>query len=235
MSNSSKTPIYYVPPCSLLKFIRVVDVSNRKTKQGNHVQAKALYECECGNIKELFISAVKRGNTYGGTKSCGNCRFNVRGLKHGLSNNPLYKIYSGIRARCYNEKAGNYSNYGGKGVKMCEEWINNPQSFIDWAIENGWQEGLQIDKDKKAIEKGLKPLLYSPEMCSILSDKENKNNRLDNHILEYNGDKLTLTQMAEKYNLNSHTLNSRLNNGWDIQKALTTPIQKRIYTNRTNK
>lgn len=72
------------------------------------------------------------------------------GDKHGLSKHPLHNVWHGIKCRCYGKSSKGYNNYGALGVIMCDEWKNNFKSFYDWAISNGWEKGLQIDKDIKA-------------------------------------------------------------------------------------
>ena len=88
---------------------------------------------------------------------------------HGLRNHPLYGVWRTIKSRCYNKNYRGYPAYGGKGVTMCAEWLNDPKAFIDWAIQNGWKQGLVIDKDLKSSE--LK--VYSPATCAVLEVMEN--------------------------------------------------------------
>jgi hypothetical protein len=80
---------------------------------------------------------------------------------------------------------------------MCEEWLNGPELFIKWALANGWGKGMQIDKDKKANEAKVAALLYSPEWCSVLTPKENQNQKSDNRKIEYNGETRNIMQWGE--------------------------------------
>ncbi len=75
------------------------------------------------------------------------------------------------------------TNYGGRGVRMRQEWISNPAAFIQWALDNGWEKGLKVDKDIKV--KGN--LIYGPECCSIVTDKENTHHTRRTRNLEFNG------------------------------------------------
>jgi len=88
-----------------------------------------------------------------------------------LITHPLYQVWAGIKDRCYNTNCKTFNRYGGRGVVICEEWKNNFKKFYDWAINNGWEQGLEIDKDVKAKELGIPPLLYSPEMCCFVTKK----------------------------------------------------------------
>lgn len=72
-------------------------------------------------------------------------------------------------SRCYRPNHHNFKYYGGRGIKVCQEWIDSPQSFIDWAFTNGWEPGLEIDRINN--DKG-----YSPDNCRFVSHWENVRN-----------------------------------------------------------
>lgn len=119
-------------------------------------------KCDCGKISVVDWDNLRSGKT----KSCG-CKQHKEKWE-GSDPHPLRKIWTGIKQRCYNEKCEAYRYYGAKGVTMCDEWKNNYRSFYYWCINNGWQSGLEIDKD--IIGDGL---LYSPETCIIVTHLEN--------------------------------------------------------------
>jgi len=158
---------------------------------------------------------------------------------HGLSKHPLYRIWAGILARCYTPSASNYSIYGGKGVRVCDLWKNDFTSFYKWALSNGWKKGMQIDKDILAKKKNVAANMYSPDLCSIVTSKENCNNKKSNRVIEYNGVSLNIKQWASKIGINRVTIYMRLKNGWTIEDALTkkidcNSIKKRIKCITTN-
>src|SRR6185503_1916158 len=99
------------------------------------------------------LSSIRSGNV----KSCG-CllveHLHTKVHKHGLSRIPggLYRLLNVMKSRCYRKGTDAYPNYGGKGVIICEEWLNDFMSFYNWAMANGYKKGLQIDKDIKAKE-----------------------------------------------------------------------------------
>lgn len=66
--------------------------------------------------------------------------------KHGMYKTRLYKIYTDIKTRLYNSKRACYKNYGGRGIKMCDEWKNSFQAFYDWAMANGYSDNMTIDR-----------------------------------------------------------------------------------------
>jgi hypothetical protein len=192
-------------------------------------KAKALYRCACGTIKEIQISNVKRGTTY----SCG-CYKKEQDVIHGLYQHPLYKVWIGIKQRCYYINSISYPNYGAKGVVMCDEWLHNPKAFIEWGLKNGWEKGLQIDKDLKAKELGLEALLYSPERCQFVTPKINSNERKNSRFIEFNGKTQTIQQWSEELGILNATLTRRIQkHKWPIEKAILTPVK--IYAARKRK
>lgn len=105
-------------------------------KSGTKIQWKC--RCDCGN--EYYVdrgALLKRKVNY-----CSECR--PKGIRH----TKLYHIYHGIKQRCYNPKAPGYHNYGGKGVRMCDEWLADYNVFKVWSLEHGYipDVGLSIDR-----------------------------------------------------------------------------------------
>jgi hypothetical protein len=93
--------------------------------------------------------------------------------KHGLSDSVLFSRWSGMRTRCYNPNASDYHRYGGVGVTVCDEWKNDFKPFYDWAMSNGFEESLQLDKDILCDELGVSPKIYSPSTCKWVTRQEN--------------------------------------------------------------
>lgn len=180
--------------------------------------AKWLCLCECG--KEVV---VKQNNLLSkNTQSCG-CLFkevHKKGNpKHNLYYTRIYKIWRGMKDRCYLKTHQAYERYGGRGIKVCDEWLNDVEKFYYWSIENGYQDDLTIDRIDN--NKG-----YSPDNCRWATKIEQQNNTRINKYYEYNGEKLTLSQICVKYNINYSTIFNRLKKHNDIKKAIETPIDK---------
>ena len=76
---------------------------------------------------------------------CSACS-HARRATHGLSKHPLYRKLANIRVRCEYPSATNYAYYGGRGIRVCDEWKNDPQSFVNWCLDNGYKPGLEIDR-----------------------------------------------------------------------------------------
>lgn len=132
-----------------------------------------LCKCDCGNEKELSLKVLKTGNT----KSCG-CLKKIALTKaneardlHGLKGHRIYSIWHGMKSRCYNPNTENYKYYGGRGITVCDEWRDDVVSFYNWAMANGYQDDLTIDR--KDNYQG-----YSPSNCRWATIAEqNKNKR----------------------------------------------------------
>lgn len=220
MGRNITIPQDFTPKGSRWSFIKITQKRNWRLG----IPEKALYKCICGTIKDVFTGGVKSGVS----KSCG-C-YNIektieRGTKHGLYYHPAYRVWSKVKTRCYDSKAKEYPNYGGRGVVMCDEWKNNPKSFVEWCLANGWRRGLDIDKDILAERIGVEPLLYSPERCLFVTRKENLNNKRDNVRITFNGITKNITQWAEEIGMNRSSLRYRIQRSkWPIEKALTTPV-----------
>lgn len=128
------------------------------------------FTCDCGKTH------IARGNTIKhqasknipNVPSCG-CVELANKTKHGFrkakDTHPAYKAYRGMMNRCYNEKDTNYKWYGAVGVTVCDEWKDKPEVFVNWAIDNGWDNGLHIDKDILCAKNGIYPHVYSPTTC----------------------------------------------------------------------
>jgi len=147
-----------------------------------------------------------------------------------MSRKRLYGIWYTMKTRCYKEKCINYKNYGGRGITVCNEWQSDFENFYNWALENGYVEGLSIDRIDN--NKG-----YSPENCRWATRIEQANNQRSNHLITYNGKTQTLKQWADELKIPYTSLKSRINNyNFPIEKAFekTNFKQLRItYNNKT--
>lgn len=137
-----------------------------------------------------------------------------------MSKSSLYNIWNGMKFRCTNKNSGSYKNYGQRGISVCEEWFNNPQSFIEWALKNGYKEGLTIDRIDNEKD-------YCPENCRWISKGEQAKNRRMNYCIEYKGETKTLWELCEELNLNYNLVHNRIKKlGWSLEKAINTPVNK---------
>lgn len=131
----------------------------------------------------------------------------------------LITIRHSMYCRCYYTATHGYERYGGRGIKICEEWINNPNNFYDWAINNGYKKGLTLDR----IDVNGN---YEPSNCRWVTKEVQDNNRRNNRKIAYNGETKTLSQWSREYNINIVTLSDRLKAGLSIDEALNKPVIK---------
>lgn len=200
-------------------------------REGSDRNKNALWRCrcDCGTEKVVCGRDLKNGDT----KSCG-ClhRESVKQTMttHGLSKTRLYRVWAGMKNRCYNQHCDNYQYYGAKGVTMCDEWRNSFSSFKDWAIENGYDDtqpaqGCTIDRIDNTLG-------YTPANCRWANHIEQCNNQGSNKILTFNGKSMTIADWAREIGIKYTTLRARIRNGMTVEDALSLPV-RRLSTNRS--
>jgi hypothetical protein len=174
--------------------------------------------CGCGQWKTFDYYNFMRG----GQLSCG-CKGQMARVPYDYKH-PLYKIWIAIRARCNNPNDQSYYNYGGRGVRICQEWDENFKPFYDWCMANGWQKGLFVDKDIKG-----NGMLYSPETCAIVTRKANNQARKSVKLTtpkarELKESPLSARDASEKYGVSIQTV-------WDVRSGRTWKEGKLINLN----
>lgn len=185
--------------------------------------SKWICKCICGNTAIIARSSLVGGRT----KSCGCLNDEVRRKpkekerKRSEKYKKIENRYYGIKRRCYSEKDKWYHNYGGRGIRMCDEWIGEDgfMNFYNWAINNGYNDFLTIDR----IDNNGN---YSPENCRWVTVKQQSNNRRTNRIVEYKGESHTVSEWSEITGIKERTLLNRLDR-WSVQEALEKEVDKR--------
>ena len=167
--------------------------------------------CDCGAQKLVFSENLTSGNT----QSCG-CLLLESRKKHGRSGTPMYKVWLGMRQRCYLQSCRQFNNYGGRGIRVCERW----KDFENFLADMGERpDGAQIDR----IDNNGN---YAPENCRWATQKQNMRNTRHNRLIEWRGETLPLAAWAERLGINERTFTNRLNRGWPLERAMTEPINK---------
>ena len=208
-----------------------------KIKKGKTLRPYCLCKCECGKYKEVPV----RNLIIGQTKSCGCLQredasnrmstFNKETAIHNDATREnktrLYKIWVDMKRRCNNPNRLSASNYHNKGISYCKEW-ETYLPFKEWALNNGYTDELTLER--KDVSQN-----YCPENCTWIPLSEQSKNTTRNKYLTYNNETLILSDWAKKLNMSSKTLLYRLKRGWSVEKALTTPVDKKYSHNQHTK
>lgn len=166
--------------------------------------------CDCGN----FIESTTKDLNSGRKKSCG-CLKYTSCLKHGKKNSPEYSAWKAMKARYNNPKNPNYKNYGKRGITICKEWN---ESFIKFYENMGDRPSSSYSLGRIDNNKG-----YYNKNCRWETREQQLNNKRTNRLITYNNKTLTLTQWANRKNINPTTLYYRIYRfKWPISKALNT-------------
>lgn len=181
------------------------------TRKPAGINKKMVYYLVCKCVCGKSIVATKHYYVKGRVKSCGGKKaalMSIRAKTHGLHKHPLYTAYYNMKTRCYKTNNKDYHKYGGRGVTICALWLNNFMSFYEWAINEGWKPGLEIDKDIKGSG-----LIYSPEQCSVVSRKTNLRNTRKNIYLSIDGETKCLSEWSEISGNGLETIRYRISKG----------------------
>lgn len=180
--------------------------------------------CDCGNEKDINASSLKRGTTV----SCG-CysseQKSLRSKTHGIGNESrLYRIWSGMKSRCYSTKDRNYFRYGGRGIEVDDVWRYDFIAFQKWALENGYSDELSIDRKNNDGP-------YSPDNCRWATRLDQSNNRRTSVTITYHGETRTVAEWSKITGIKSATLAQRKRNGWDDKDCIETPVNSKSPKN----
>lgn len=176
-------------------------------------------KCDCGNITHASEWQLTTSNSKG-KKSCGCLAHDIlvrRSTTHCHSHDPLYVTWRNMKTRCYNHNYELYHRYGGRGIKICEEWLDFDH-FYKWSIENGYAKGLSIDRIDNDKD-------YSPDNCRWTTPTVQARNTRRSKFVEYNGQLKTVAEWAEEYGVTYHILSSRLYRGWSMDDAINIPAK----------
>lgn len=178
-------------------------------KRGNKVW---LCKCDCGSNALATTTSLNNGVK----QSCG-CAMveNMRKIAttHSLSRSRIYRTYTNMIRRCTSPVEIEYHNYGGRGIKVCDEWANDFMVFYDWAMANGYNDKLTIDRINNNGN-------YEPSNCRWATYKKQCRNKRNNRIVCINGVEKTLIEWSEISGIDRATIARRINVGWDAKDWL---------------
>lgn len=172
-----------------------------------------LCACDCGNEVIVRADKLKSGNT----TSC-KCVQHSTGAGKGKHNgwrSPEYVTWLKMKGRCCNESSDKYAEYGGRGIKVCDRWLDSFPAFLEDMGKKPTPAHTieRIDNDKG----------YSPENCRWATRKEQQRNRRTCHYLTHDGKTLSIAEWAEVTGIVANTIANRIFNGWSTEQALTIP------------
>ena len=174
---------------------KIVDKTNRRygrltVLKQDKTKTDAIYwvcKCDCGNYKSIKSSELHPGRI----KSCGCLREEVlkrqQEQTHGEAKTRLYSIWRGMKKRCYQPTSAGYKNYGGRGITVYEDWLCSYENFRDWAYENGYEDGLSLDRINVNEN-------YTPSNCKFSTYYQQVNNKRTNRKITYKNIQLTVSQ-----------------------------------------
>lgn len=209
--------------------MRAIDISGKRFGRilvlkyvGN---SRWLCRCDCSNEKIIRRDALIQGRT----KSCGCFQKEIaakqvrqRSLKHGDFGTKLYGIWAGMKRRCYNSRTKYYKDYGGRGITVCDEWKNDYSKFKEWALANGYREGLSIERVD--VNKG-----YSPDNCKFITINEQNSNKRISIRLQYQGKEYSIKELSKLTGIKERTIRNRYERGLPIEEILNPKIRKNQY------
>lgn len=173
--------------------------------------------CQCGNITPVRSNNLMSGNTI----SCG-CKATQNALKHGMEGSSTYNIWHAMRSRCSNKNVPHYHRYGGRGITVCDRWMNSFEHFLADMGER--PQGMSIERVNN--NKG-----YSPGNCKWATSKEQGRNQRTNRMLTYQGETKTLVEWSEILNIDRALISNRLRKGWTTDRALSTKKRRFKWKN----
>jgi len=173
--------------------------------------------CECNVIVSVSTSALLGEETH----SCG-CYGRERVIEanttHGMTGTAIYRIYRGMLNRCYWPSSKSYHRYGGRGIFVCDRWRESFENFY---------EDMGDPPPKHSLDRRDNDGPYSPENCRWSTAKEQGRNKSDTAWVEYRGERVKRIELTDRYGVDPTTFRQRLDNGWDVELALTPPVPSR--------
>lgn len=210
----------YVADISGKKFGELTAISTSSSYRGDQIWKCT---CVCSMEVKVFRKTLDRHEYHSCLGPGRSCPVNRRlpkipsRLTHGHTGSPTHNSWLAMKSRCNNPNHNRYKSYGGRGIKVCDRWLNSFENFLEDMGER--PPGMTIDR--KNVDRD-----YCPENCRWATTKTQGRNRSDSRLLSYNGEEKTLSEWAEALNTSAGAISNRLNSGWSTEKALGTPVAK---------
>ena len=170
-------------------------------------------KCDCGNEVDVIGSLLVNGRS----KTCG-CSHVTQG---GFGKSRLYEVWFAMMSRCTKPENKHYSNYGGRGIKVCDEW-KDFLKFKEWADKTGYDE--TAPRGQYTIDRVDNNGNYCPENCQWKTMLEQANNKRNTRMIEYNGEKKSILEWSKSTGLSTSLIKSRYDRGWTPEEIFTIPF-----------
>lgn len=197
------------------RFGKLVAIDIAVHEKGKHIKWNCI--CDCGNKIIATGAYLKNGKK----THCG-CE---KPFSYRLAYPRIYSIWQNMKDRCGNPKNEKYKDYGGRGITVCQEWIDSFEAFCKWALENGYADNLTLDR----IDVNGN---YEPSNCRWITMFDQMGNMRKNVYITYNGETKHLSEWCRIFNVKYSTIEYRLKNGYSVEEAFETPIGKYERTNK---
>ena len=181
--------------------------------------------CRCGGTTETTGHKLTSGHT----RSCGCLKNQLianRARKHGLfagRRHPLIDSYTNMKSRCFNQNDNFFGNYGGRGITVCERWVNGAET------KTGFQCFVEDMGDRPTPKHSLERIdndgPYSKENCKWATKSQQARNRRNNRLVPYKGREISMAEFCDRTGFRYVALNSRLGKGWSFRRAITQPLR----------
>jgi hypothetical protein len=199
--------------------LEILEETEIKIANNGRKYRQFICKCNCGNICIVQFRCLRDKRTI----SCGCYRYEInktKSITHGKHNMPEYQVWRSMKKRCLNPNHDSYKNYGERGIKVCERWLNSFENFISDMGER--------PSPKHSIDRINNNMNYETNNCRWATQTEQLNNTRFNVRIEHNGQNLTLAQWAKILNCDDGLIAARINKQkWDVKKAIETPVRKK--------
>lgn len=176
-------------------------------------------KCDCGNEKNVATRYLGKG-----TSSCGCYSKELHAkmqTRHGKRYSRIYDLHKSMVDRCNRKTAHEYENYGGRGIKVCDEWMDF-QNFYEWAMANGYDEN--SSRKECTLDRIDVNGNYEPSNCRFVSMKTQQRNKRSNVLITYNGETHCMSEWAEIAGIKYVTFCHRIKAGWSMEDAMNKPL-----------
>lgn len=182
---------------------------------GSRFRWFAVCKCGCSRVVVVNVESLFRGIS----SCCKSCQVSEASITHGATGTRLYKIWGQMKQRCTNPNFEHWTDYGGRGIGVCQEWFDSFETFRDWSLSNGYADNLTIDRKDNDGN-------YEPGNCEWKTKTGQQRNKRTNVMLTLGDRTMCIAEWEEELGFKSGTLGARLARGWSIEDTLTRPVNR---------